>query len=480
MSGAAGKEGAAVPPLTERLSPGGASARTPRPRTAGVAPVASPVAAPAERAVVRSTATAVLASPAFCVAAGLAVFLMAWLFPPSTFARLVGDRQYLFLDLKSVALVGGCVLSLAAGLFAGTRGADSHAGLRCPSPLAEVPATRAAMLAAMIVLQCGAVVLFLRSGAGGAMAAAMNSGEGMREGLRDLRASGVSRLWLTALLPSTLLLPVVFQIWRTSTPRSLVRWACVAVAVTFAAAVFVASRRNFVARPLFAVVLLTLVWRYADRPRGVGRAALVLAGSAAAVLVAFFAMAWLRFGDEALDRAGGELSRYLFAPYNNQAAMLDGALRFPGSHAGYYWGEFLWRFPVFSDLLPVEEWRRSVLGPASPVGALERGPYLKAAGLGAATSLPAFASSFHDFGWLAPLPFFPLGLVAGRLWRAFLRGGVAGIVFYPLFAYSCVEWRANLIFPSQLVAYAVLAWGAVVLASAVESACRRPAAAHHA
>ena len=63
-------------------------------------------------------------------------------------------------------------------------------------------------------------------------------------------------------------------------------------------------------------------------------------------------------------------------------------------------------------------------------------------------SLPAFACSFFDLGWFGPLPFFLTGWIAGYSWRGFLRGYSCQLLLFPVIAYSFVEWRCNLLFPS--------------------------------
>lgn len=71
----------------------------------------------------------------------------------------------------------------------------------------------------------------------------------------------------------------------------------------------------------------------------------------------------------------------------------------------------------------------------------------------------------RDFGWMGFGPFWlAYGFLAGKAYRGFLRGSIAGCIFYPFFLMALLELprlqylSATRTFPSMMLLFAMMAW----------------------
>jgi hypothetical protein len=162
---------------------------------------------------------------------------------------------------------------------------------------------------------------------------------------------------------------------------------------------------------------------------------------------------------------------YYAGSYNRLTSIMSGWLSLPGHHHGYYWMQWLWEFPVLSDLLGLRNIAESLFLTLPVSGASERSPYISAAGLnGSITSITIFAHAFIDFGWFGWLAFLPYGILAGFLWNRFLIGNIWGICLYPYLTWTIVEWRGyiEITRPSMPIAFLIpilLIWMVKLLSS---------------
>ena len=114
---------------------------------------------------------------------------------------------------------------------------------------------------------------------------------------------------------------------------------------------------------------------------------------------------------------------YCIAPYNQQAALIDGAMVFEGMGKGYNWTQWFWKFPILQNQIDP----RDYLGTIPPYGVYERLEAMTANGFEPRfTALSAFGNSYVDFGWLGFLPFVPYGFVGAWMWAAFQVGSTGG------------------------------------------------------
>ena len=482
----AGLPGAAQPvnelhddPLSRPLTMAGKGPAVQRPelgslasRTALSVSRSADDAAGVETPSVFNPATAALANPYIWVMAGSVVFLLAYLFPPGAYSRLLGDRNHMFLDPQLLAFCGGCIVMTLIGLgLSKPRNRVDLAWQPLKSPLDGSPLTEWLLVVGLIVLNLGSVVVFERYGGMGAFAAGLNDGS-MAKSLRTMSEDAGGKLWLAMIMPSSIFAPVVMQICRSKPPRSIWRWALWIFAITFLVAAGVAGKRNYLARPLFAALLVMLVWPW-SRKFTFGKAVGLMATAGVAVLGLFLVYAKLRTQGWEADDGLRDVVRYVLAPYNVSTLIIRDQLVLPGSGQGYFWLTMFWEFPVLTQLFDLTAVHDRWVGEAAPFGVFQRGPILMEYGITSGTSIPAFACSYVDFGWLGILPFLPAAYLGGLFWRSFRRGHLVGLIYYPIFAWACVEWRANMLFPSTIVSYAILFHVVLLVLRALESVPRR-------
>jgi hypothetical protein len=407
--------------------------------------------------ILKNSGTSVLAGPLVWIAAGTFVFLVAWLFPPKLYEEMFGVSSRMFLDIKTLGFSFGCIAMTVCGLWCGL-GGKLHVAtgrIMAGTSLQNASVTRMSFLLLMILCNCLSVLLFVRFGGLSAITASLRGDEVLNHGMREMVESSGGSSWVAILMMPSLFVPLAFQMFRSDPKAKWTRTLIIVFFLTFVAAAILTSRRNLLSRPIFGVLLVYLVWPTSRRMTR-QQAISILGGAGVFVLAAFLVLAGLRKEFSDPRKLAAEPIRYLITPYNTQAMIQNQEINLPGAHKGYYWTEWIWHFPGISGLLKFESFREGLLGEKAPTGVWERGPILESHGITNSTAIPAFASSWHDFGWLGVCPFFFVGAIGGWSWRGFLRGSAGHLILYQIIAYSFLEWRANLLFPSLLSDYAII------------------------
>lgn len=417
--------------------------------------------------------------PGFWMVPSLALIFVSLIYPPTWYTDALGDTNFVFLNARTFAFTLLCVLSIIAGMLAVRRIAPPGP-LRYDPRESEPMLTDVAMSVALllgnlyvlrIIQQSGLFSSFLETARGNA-----HFGRHFEATLQTLEPAGVSSISLA----SVAFLPWLYHVRLSARNRITLRdkillaglfWS---LFLTYAATVAPLGRRNELLRPILGVFL---VWFFHQCVRGTMTRKRILA-----VLTAFLAFGVSLFSVVWIARTGGfsnevdanefstEIIGYSIAPYNQQAAIIDGAMKVPGTGKGYNWSQWLWKFPVLQNYIDAEE----VLGELPPYGVYERRDLLEANGFEPRfTALSAFGNSFVDFGWLGFVPFLAYGAIGACTWMSFLRGRPMGIILYPIFAYSILEWRANLLFPPRYLGQILIILAAVAIGRRCERAMRR-------
>ncbi len=406
-----------------------------------------------------SPGTIVLAHPLLWAFLGAILFFVAWSIPASAYERYFEDRNYLFLDLPTFLFTSGCVTATLVGLYMGMTGNFASGQVRSisQSPLEGAPLTTIGLFVVLAMMNLSSVALFLKVGGLGAFRTALSGqGDFIHTLNQQSEEGGLSgKLWIHLIAMSSVLLPVLWVIARNHRPRSMVRWLFWLFVGTYLLAAIFGGKRNFIARPLFGVMLIYLVWP--SYKLTLSRALTVCGGALAVMILVFVAASAVRDDVRGIEDATSIMARYMLAPYNTEALLVNEHLTWPGERTGGYWFEWFWDFPIFDRIFGLADIREDFLGEAPPLGATDRGPLLGEHGVTASTNITAFGASYVDFGWMGILPFFLVGWIGGILWKRFLLGTIAGLLFYPQFAYSMIEWRSNIIFPGNLTDLALVA-----------------------
>lgn len=416
-----------------------------------------------------------LISPAVLATLGMSSFLLAWLFPPNLFERILGEKSYVFLDPRTFAFNFSCYACVLFGIYLAKffrnrqerldledDEHDSHVDRNREEVGTRPPLSRFAMvlfLGGSILAGAISMAMTAQNVGVGNLAKAMFTG-GYRVLVRQQLES--ETLGLGSLTP--LMLPcfgIALGLASTLTHRKW-RFALILFAIAFAAflvptALF--ARRTILLRPLFGMVLVGILFTSYRMKRVVPLILFVSLFFAMLTVTVFSAFSVVRMETVSAEQQVNDFTRYLVTSYNNEAMFLQGKMDWDGEGRGYYWTQFIWTFPFVTAVIDLDNIREKYLGIRAPHGHLERVKILRQHGVRSSTNISAFGSSYIDFGILGCLPFMITGFVLQSSFQSFVRNRVFGMVVFPYIAWAALDWRGNLMFPGPGFGYAIILLG---------------------
>lgn len=380
----------------------------------------------------------------------LGVFIVAWIFPPSIYSRVMREPDLLFLEPKTLFFYLLCVIGFGVGFWIICPREIPlnlpRVRVRIPSVVfLSLPLVIGILLVARGVLQAfhdnpNLLLLLAAQQAAdlkGANAAAkldqlINAGYG----LVALTWWGLWRYWQFKL-----------RGWKANFVRVLL---VVTVLTVVVASIFTISR-NLIMETVAGVTILYVLHREAEGRlswRFVRNTGIVLA---AGVVALFGLFSFLR-GTTSLDSQLFLLIGYSTASYNRLAGLILGKLHYPFAGRGVYLSTFVSFNEQLHKLIPLDQmfrWPGFFDEWTSEFGAVER------AGLnGSMVFLGAFGFLFCDLGWMSPLWTLGYGLLYGVLWRAMRRASIAGVLIYPFAGFCALFWfGTNLLLDSSFVPF---------------------------
>lgn len=391
-------------------------------------------------------------SPAGLALASYLFFIVSTLIPPPMYESIMGEPNFMFLDLGSHAVVAACVLAFCLG---------SSLTRRSPSLINQArKPMRAAFIAAPLVAfsALNALSIFLLLG---------NNPNLLVAWLLDGRAAK-QELDTTGGLSNVL--PVLYAscwwaLWRLMElehemgVREL-RLRILIIA-SFSLAIFTALikvARYDLLPAVVGIFLVFVTYRFRSGQLRLGGNVFAAAAVCAASLALFVFIAWLRGGDEIAVLAQN-LIGYTAASYNRLAGILGGHLEFPYGGTGVYAFKFASYIPFLDRWISIGE----MLGmPPKEQAWLSEFVAVAESGLsGNYIWASAFGYVYSDIGPWVVAYFFALGMVSKKAWNSMLGGEVIGIVLYPYIAFSILLWMGD-----NFIAYSkvlVLIFAAAIL-----------------
>jgi hypothetical protein len=400
-----------------------------------------------------------LISPAAAVVWSSAVALIAVLFPPGYYERLILEPNYIYLSLPVVLYVGLCVLAFVFGykLHEGLALFRSN-GRRAPrerSSSGQQLIIPVVVAACVVLIPVSAYLLvnivsttslseIIRSLVGAQSSLMLR--KGTHEAFSEGNLSYVFRA-IMALVP--------WLVWqalgiRASRLRASAEgYVAVALVSLLLLMITVTSLlqqgKGELMYPVLAALVAWVAFRLRQgRPRPMR---LLVAGTGAFIFgIAYFVLVTVTRSQASDGVVFGmqKLVAFTVGSYNRFAAILDGALVVPGG-GGYYWTQWLWEMPVVQNIFDLESAATRIFGVIPLSGFDERTSYIGSAGLHETlTSFTIFAHSYVDFGWLGFAPFVAYGFLARLVWMAFKDARPWAIVLYPHVLWSILEWRGSL------------------------------------
>lgn len=422
-----------------------------------------------------------LVSPIVMSSLGMATYLFAFLFPPSLFERIVGEKSYVFLDFRTFLFNGACFACVLFGIYiaiffrkramgdAGEEGEHGD-GQTAPEVGTFPPMSRLAMVILLVTSTlCGmlSMAMTAKNVGIGNLASSMLSG-GYRALVRQQLESETLGLGsLTPLMLPAFGLALMFAGALTHRKWS---WAMMLFGITLLAFLFpvaLFARRTFLLKPLFGMVLVGILFASYRMKRVVPLILFVGLSFMVLVLVVFSIFSMVRMETVTVEQQVNDFTRYVVTSYNNESMFIQGKMEWDGEGNGYYWTQFIWSFPFISNLVDLDNVREKYFGIRAPYGHSERMKILKQHGVKSSTNITAFGSSYIDFGVLGCLPFIITGFVLQLSFASFVRNRLFGMVLFPYTAWAVLDWRGNLSFPGTNFGYALIllgiCWGLSVL-----------------
>jgi hypothetical protein len=391
-----------------------------------------------------------LVSPYGLASISFLIFLFSWLFPPSIYRWVMGERDIVFLNAPTFLFYVLCVAGFTFGVWISY---PQQVPFSTPKLSTRVPPVAFLLLPLLA----------------GLLIAIMDMLQTLRESpdlllllaaqqATDLKGANavVVQGHLASSAPPLAALSwwALWRFWQ----FSMTGWRAhvVRCAILFAILVIIGSSvllisRNLIMESLVGIGLLLVLHRQAE-----GRLTLAFATRIGVIFIAgivllFGIFSFLR-GTNSLEAQLYLLLGYSAASYNRLAAVVMGSLHYPFAGHGLYLSSFASFNDAFHRLIPLDRifhWPNFFEEWTSEFGAVER------AGLnGSLVFLGAFGFIFCDLGWLSPFWLLLYGLIYGIVWRAMRRSSTFGVVCYPFFGFCILFWfGTNLLLDSSLVPF---------------------------
>jgi hypothetical protein len=366
------------------------------------------------------------------------VFVIAWVFPPEMFKRLMDEPDLMFLDVDSALFYAMCVGTFLLGVFL----VDAYlpSGLLidkrlepCISPTAFIlgpilVAVVWSITSIVSVLRHGVLLPLLLSGEGAAAKETPDAQGRLELSVTCLTGVIWWAIWRYQQLKMRGISGVVIRLFLSLAIVSALVSCSLSVDRGGPMMITVGSATIFVLRKMLRHELnARVVFK-------VGAVLLVLC-------VICFALFGVLRGVNGPEAMVSSFVVYSISSYNRLSALLSGKLRYPYGGTGVYLSGFLASNNLFNSLVPVREmlrwpsfydvWRSEFWA----VGRANLNTNSIWSG--------AFGYIYSDLGWLSPGFVFLYGLLYGWVWRSVRRGRTFGIILYPWCTFCILFWFGN-------------------------------------
>ena len=154
-----------------------------------------------------------------------------------------------------------------------------------------------------------------------------------------------------------------------------------------------------------------------------------------------------RVGGNLFDSLISGLFGYFPASYNRMAAIINGDLTLPNSQSTFLTFNWLWEFPLISNILNFTDLGREI-GLNLPKSGLiyQNDSFLAVGGANLINGLiwpTIYGGLFGDLGWVSLVWFFFYGIFAEAFWKEFKKLSNLGIMIYPRVFASGLAWYAT-------------------------------------
>lgn len=380
-----------------------------------------------------------LLSPYGLAAISSVVFVVAWIFPPSLYERLMDERDLMFLDPLLALFYFLCVGAFVLGAFLidGYAPAGPCIDRRLRSGISPAVFVLVPLLASLCVsimsivsvLRNGVLLPLLLSGEGGAVKESVGA-----------EGTLMSSLVLTGMCLAGV---IWWATWRSKelrlggTSGRLVRMALYVAVLCVVISASLKLDRTALLPYVIGLVVITLIRRSVTTElpiRAAWRPALCLFLCTVIVFVFFSSLR----GADTSEKIGGAALVYTISSYNRMSALLSGTLRYTYGGRGLYLSGFLAFNNSLNAIIPIRkvmDWPNYY-----DVWRSEFSSVWRANLNGNSNWCGAFGFIYSDLGWCSPFFVFMYGLLCGFMWRSVRLGDITGVVLYPWCAFCILFW----------------------------------------
>lgn len=147
---------------------------------------------------------------------------------------------------------------------------------------------------------------------------------------------------------------------------------------------------------------------------------------------------------------------YFPASYNRLAFIIDHKLTLPGAGSGYLALQGIYTFPGISNLFKIDDIGRSLGLPVPQdefTAWLDSFSSIRYSGLNQSFIWPTvWGGALLDFGLLSPIWWFIYGLLGSWSFREFKKFSFYGLLIYPWFAVTVLEWYGDAVIGNRTLA----------------------------
>jgi hypothetical protein len=364
------------------------------------------------------------------------VFVVAWVFPPGIYKRLMGESDLIFLDVEAALFYAACVAAFLLGVYL--------VAVYCPSgPLTDRRLEPRISPTAFIL---GPVLVGLLLHSIG-IVSVLKKGVLLQLLLSGDRAATSSGTWAaegTIGLSGTLLTGIIWwALWRyrqlkLSRASSLVTRLFIYLAIISVLVSFSLMQDRTGLTPVIVGTAIIVLLRKKLQSELDTRVVLTFSGVVLAISMACFVLFAELRGINEFEGIVSSVIGYTISSYNRLSALLSGRLQYPYGGRGLYLSGFLAFNNLFNSIVPVREmlrWPDFYYVWDSEFGAVWRanldGKFIWSG---------TFGYIYSDLGWLSPGFMFLYGLLYGWVWRSVCGGRAFGIVLYPWCAFCILFW----------------------------------------
>jgi hypothetical protein len=362
-----------------------------------------------------------------------AIFLLAWLFPPSAYSAYMEEPDYIFLNVTALALYSVCVMAFLLGvwlidLFFPVGGLRDEKLVYRLSPVTFILVP----LSLGLIFSVLSNVIIIRSTPDLLRLLLEQGGAELKTELQFQTPLGLAGVYLIGI--------VWWATWRCDQldlrggQRRMVKlFQYLATASVVLTTILKLVRGELM--PVITGVAIIYLLRKSVHVRKQGAFAFkFFVIFASSVLVLFLLASFVR-GTTNLTK---DVFAYTIASYDRLAALLSGRLRYPYGGRGIYLFSFLGYNNMLNMIVPFRdilhwpsfmEYWQSEFRAMGPAGLSEN-----------AIWTGTFGYIYADIGWFAPLFVFFEGVLCGVVWRSIKLGRPLGIVLYPWFAFCILFW----------------------------------------